>query len=296
MLRLRRAFKRTVGWQRLSSSGLAVGRWWVALAAFVVIAYALSWSWTFPFASLGDVIEKGKGWPTLEPAVFGPAMAAFALTAWLCGRRGVADLIARMGRWRMPLRWWGATLTPLWFLAAALVVAAAAGKMPKFGDFGRYSGLPTIGVGAVAVLAIVGGFGEEIGWRGFALPVLQRRYSPLTAALLVTPIWALWHLPFFFTVATYRAFPPAGYVGFVFGLACGSVILAWLYNRTGGSILACAVWHGVYNLETGTVAANSTIQAVTTTLVIVQAFALVWLEVRARKRRQPSVLGPRPPS
>jgi uncharacterized protein len=78
----------------------------------------------------------------------------------------------------------------------------------------------------------------------------------------------------------------------VFGLACGSVILAWLYNRTGGSILACAIWHGVYNLETGTVAANRTIQAVTTTLVIVQAIALVGLEVRARKRGQPSVLGP----
>lgn len=279
---------------RMRSSRARPAAGWGALGAFVAIAYALSWSWTFPFAALGDVIEKGRGWPTNEPAVFGPAVAAFAVTAWLSGRVGVADLIARMARWRMSVGWWAATLAPVWFLAVALVIAAADGTLPRFSDFGRYSGLPTIGVGAITVLAIIGGFGEEVGWRGFALPILQRRYTALTAALLVTPMWALWHLPFFFTVTTYRTFAPAGYVGFVFGLACGSVILTWLYNGTGGSILACAIWHGVYNIETGTVAANSTIQAVTTTLVVAQAVALVGLELHARRRGRPSVLGPRP--
>jgi CAAX protease family protein len=198
-----------------------------------------------------------------------------------------------MYRWRLSLVWWAATLAPVWFLAVALLIAAAVGNLPRFSDFGRYSGLPTIGVGAVAVLAIISAFGEEVGWRGFALPLLQRRYPALTAALLVTPIWALWHLPFFFTVTTYRNFALPGYVGFVFGLGCGSVILTWLYNGTGGSILACAIWHGVYNLETGTVAANSTLQAVTTTLVIVQAAALVGLELHVRRHGRPSVIGPR---
>ena len=282
--------------QSLPSSGsraAALGGWG-ALGAFVGIAYALSWSWTFPVAAVGDVIEKGKAWPTNLPAVFGPAVAAFVVTAWLCGRGGVDDLGERSVRWRTPARWWIATLAPIWFLVVALVVAAVAGTVPKLSDFGRYSGLPTIGVAAVLVLAILGGLGEEVGWRGFALPFLQGKYSALTAALLVTPIWALWHLPFFFTVTTYRGFPAAGYIGFVFGLACGSIILTWLYNRTGGSILACAIWHGVYNIETGTVGANSTIQAVTTTLVIVQAVMLVVLELRARWAGLRSVLGPRP--
>lgn len=266
------------------------GRSWAALGAFVAIAYALSWSWGFPLAAVGDVIEKGRGWPTNQPALLGPALAAFAVTAWLCGRTGVGDLLARVGRWRMPARWWAATLTPLWFLAVALVIAAAVGKLPKAGDFGRYSGVPTIGVVGVAAVAIIGGLGEETGWRGFALPFLQRRFQPLTAALLPTPIWAVWHLPFFFTVSTYRGFAPVGYFGFVFGLACGSIILTWLYNGTGGSILACAIWHGVYNVETGTAAADGTIAAVTTALVIILALVLVALELRARKRGQPSVL------
>jgi membrane protease YdiL (CAAX protease family) len=136
-------------------------------------------------------------------------------------------------------------------------------------------------------------FGEETGWRGFALPLLQRRYGALAAALLITPIWALWHLPYFFTVTTYRGFAPVGYVGFVFGLACGSIVLTWLYNGTGGSILACAVWHGLYNLETGTAAATSVIQAVTSAFVYVLAFLLVGFELRARRRGGASILGPR---
>jgi membrane protease YdiL (CAAX protease family) len=63
-------------------------------------------------------------------------------------------------------------------------------------------------------------------------------------------MWVVWHLPYLFTVGTYRGFPPAGYAGFAFGIACGSIVLTWLYNGTGGSILACAVWHGAYNLGT----------------------------------------------
>jgi drug/metabolite transporter (DMT)-like permease len=77
-------------------------------------------------------------------------------------------------------------------------------------------------------------------------------------------------------------------------------VLTWLYNGTGGSILACAVWHGLYNLETGTAAATATIQAVTTAFVYVLAFLLVGFELRARRRGEATILGPRrsaaPPS
>ncbi len=275
-----------------------IRRW--PLASFVVLAYAVSWAWMFPFVAAGDVVKTGVAWPTHFPALLGPALAALVVTALVWGRAGVCDLLARMARWRMPLRWWAAAVSPLAFLGVALAVAAAAGKLPRGSDFGLYSGLPAIGVAPVAVIAILITFGEETGWRGFALPLLQRRHGALAAALLVTPIWALWHLPYFFTLATYRDFAPVGYVGFVFGLACGSIVLTWLYNGTGGSILACAVWHGVFNLATGTAAATGTIQAVTTTFVYVQAFLLVGLELRARRRGEASILGPRrggaPPS
>lgn len=263
------------------------------LVCFVALAYAISWAWTFPLVAAGDVVMGGVGWPTSIPALAGPVLAAFLVTALGWGPAGLRDLLARMARWRLPLRWWAATLSPLAFLGIALVVALATHTLPPGSDFGRYSGLPAGGPVAVAVVVILLTFGEETGWRGFALPFLQRRYGAFAAALLVTPIWALWHLPLFFTVATYRNFPVPGYIGFVFGLACGSIVLTWLYNRTGGSILACAVWHGTYNLATGTAAATATIQAVTSVFIYTQALLLVGLELRAHRRGQASVLGPR---
>lgn len=270
------------------------------LVSFVVLAYAISWVWAFPLVAAGDIIGKGVGWPTNVPALFGPALAAFAVTAVVWGRVGVRDLLARMARWRLPLRWWAATLSPLIFLAVALAVAAATGTLPRWSNFGRYSGLSAIGVIPVALIVVIGAFGEETGWRGFALPLLQRRHGALAAALVITPIWAVWHVPYFFSVVTYRDFAPIGYIGFVFGLACGSIVLTWLYNGTGGSILACAVWHGLYNLDTGTAAATTTAQAITSAFVYILAFVLLALELRARRRGEASILGPRrcaePPS
>src|SRR3954454_6778879 len=92
------------------------------LASFVVLAYVVSWAWAFPFVGAGDVVKKGVGWPTHFPALLGPALAALVVTALVWGRAGVRDLLARMARWRMPVRWWAATFSPLAFLGVALAV------------------------------------------------------------------------------------------------------------------------------------------------------------------------------
>jgi hypothetical protein len=97
------------------------------------------------------------------------------------------------------------------------------------------------------LITFVGSLGEETGWRGYALPQLQRRFSPLTATVILAPLWFWWHLPQFAVIGTYRDFGPAGYVGMFLGLTCGAIVLTWLYNRSGGSILLVIVWHGVYN-------------------------------------------------
>jgi CAAX protease family protein len=77
-----------------------------ALVVFFALAYALSWSWAFPLVAAHLVVLRGAGWPTHYPALFGPAIAAVVVTAWTLGREGVRDLLARMARWRVPLRWW----------------------------------------------------------------------------------------------------------------------------------------------------------------------------------------------
>src|SRR5437763_6427052 len=113
-------------------------------ATFLVLAYAFTWAWMLPFVAAGDVVRKGVGWPTHFPALVGPALAAIVVTAVIWGRAGVRDLLARMTRWRMPLRWWAATLSPAVFLGIALAVASATGKAPHASALGRYRGLSAL--------------------------------------------------------------------------------------------------------------------------------------------------------
>jgi uncharacterized protein len=265
-----------------------------ALVAFFALAYALSWSWALSLAAAHQVVRRGVAWPTHYPSLLGPAIAAVAVTAWTMGRPGLRDLGARLVRWRVAPRWWLTAVSPFAFLAAGLIATRVAGKpLPAVADFGRFSGTPAIGVvGVFLLITFVGSLGEETGWRGYALPQLQRRFSPLTATLILAPLWFLWHLPQFAVITTYRDFGPVGYVGMFLGLTCGAIVLTWLYNRSGGSILLVIVWHGAYNFVGGTQAATGMLAAIVSTLIMVQGIILVLLELRARRRGLPSVLGP----
>jgi CAAX protease family protein len=223
------------------------------LLSFVVLTYALSWGYWVPLVVTGHVVRLGSS-VTQFPALLGPMLAAFALTAVTGGWAGVRELASRVLRWRVPLRWWLVAIgTPLLLVAVALVVMVIGPGLPDLSAFGRMAGLPEWGVLFVwAAFVLVNGLGEETGWRGYALPLLRRRRGLLTAGLLLVPIWAGWHLPLFFLLQNYRDLGPVGIPGFLIGLACGSVVLAWLYESAVGSVLIVAVWHGTYNLTAAT--------------------------------------------
>ncbi len=262
---------------------------------FFVLTYLLAWLWLLPIAVAGGRVTAGRGWPTHVLALMAPLVAALVVTARFDGRAGLAHLGRRMVRVRVPLRWWAFALSPLLVLGLVLLVDGVSGRaLPLAGDFARFSGLPSgwgvLGVGAAIV---VGGFGEEAGWRGYALPQLQRRHAPLAATLVVAALWAAWHLPMFLVVEGFRSFTGPVTAGWVLGLFCGAVVLTWLYNRT-GSILLAAVWHGTYNIISGTSAATGLLAALSTTLVITLAVVLVVLEVKSTRTGHASVLGPAP--
>jgi membrane protease YdiL (CAAX protease family) len=267
------------------------------LACFFVLAYVLSWSYWLPLAFTGQIVMPGSGNPTHFPGLLGPALAALAITAVTQGRGGLRDLGRRMVRWRVGWRWYGAVAVPLGFFTIAITANALAGNgWPHPADLARYSGLPSVGLLAVYLLALmVNGFGEETGWRGFALPHLQRRYRPLNASLLLAIGWAGWHLPLFFIVDSFRTFSAATLPGFLIGLACGAILLTYVYNGTGGSILIVALWHITYNMTTATVAGKGMIAAVVSTLVILWAVVLVIGDLTATRRGRPSPLRIRTP-
>jgi len=263
------------------------------LIAFFVVAFTLSWSWAAPIVVAERVVRQGEGWPTHFPSLLGPLLAAFGVTAWRTGASGVRDLIGRMVAWRADWRSWVVATSPGLFLIVALIVATIVGSLPDVDDFGRFSGLPSIGVlGVVALIVAVNSFGEEAGWRGVALPHLQQRFHALPATLILAGLWALWHAPFFLILANYQDIGVGLIVVFVLGLTSGAVVLTWLYNHSGGSILLPVVWHGLYNVAAGTAAASGVVAATVTAMVMVHGGVLVWLEIRARLTHRPSVMGP----
>jgi len=95
---------------------------------------------------------------------------------------------------------------------------------------------------------MTGGLNEESGWRGFALPRLQSRYSVITASVIIGIFWALWHLPYDLAPANNQGAPLSWFLEYrIFWRVLFGVILAWLYNRTNGSLLAPALFHPAMN-------------------------------------------------
>jgi membrane protease YdiL (CAAX protease family) len=253
------------------------------LVSFFVLSYALSWAYWVPLLMRGLRVAPGSS-TTHFPGLLGPAMAATIVVAVCQGGDGVRTLLRRLLAVSRPrARFWAYSLSPIGFLAAALLVLGVRGvPIPEAADFARFSGLPELGLPTVALLVVlIGGYGEELGWRGFALERLQQRYGPLGGALLLALLWAGWHLPTFGVIQTYREMTvPMIVGGFLVGLTAGSLVLARVSRQTGGSVLAAALWHATYNLTAATSAGGGFIAAFTTTCVIVWAVTLLVREWR----------------
>jgi len=266
------------------------------LLAFVAVTFLVSWGWMLALALSGASVDSGTGWPTHLPALLGPLVGAVLVTGWTGGRPALRDLVARMVSARCAPRWWAVALSPIVLLVAVIAASALGWTSVDVAGLALFPGVPASwGVPTVAVIVIVvNGFGEETGWRGFAQPLLQRRHGPLVATLFVAGIWALWHAPMFPVLSSFRSFGPLTVAGWCIGLLSGAVVLAWLYNRSGGSILLVAVWHGGYNLVSATAVGAGYLGAAATVLVIVAAFALVVTELVRTHSGRSSVLLPQP--
>jgi membrane protease YdiL (CAAX protease family) len=260
------------------------------LAAFVGLAYALSWAAWIPLVVRDARVVPG-GSVTHFPGLLGPAVAAFVIVALTEGSVGVGRLLRRLVLVSKPsLRFVLYSLSPLAFLLLSFVAAKVAGvPIPPVRDFGLYSGLPALSLPLVLLLVLLfTGYGEETGWRGFALGPLQERYGPVKGTLMLAVIWAGWHTPAFWFVEGYRAMNVATLVGgFGLGICAGSVVLARILNRTSGSVLAAALWHATYNLTSATAAGRVLIGAVTSRCVMTWAALLLiqeWRRPVARSR------------
>lgn len=261
------------------------------IVAYLVTTYAVSWLVVAPLVlDAQGMIALPPAWGFLHYLMsFGPITAALVVTAMVAGRAGLRGLLSRMLRWRIG-PWWGlaAIGSPFALFGAAMLGARIVdGEWPDLGRLFEVNYLGNIGLWAIPLWIITFGYGEETGWRGFALPAIQARHGAFTAAVLVALAWMGWHLPAFLYLPTYTRLGVALIPGFFIGVLLGSVLLTWLYNGTGGSIFAVAMWHAIFDLFSASKAADGTSQAVMTTLIILWAVAVLWATGPARLSRGP---------
>lgn len=198
------------------------------LVLYFVLAYLLSWA-LWPLVILN---------PTSSPLVpFGPLIAAVIVALLAGGRYELWALLRQLGRWRVHPIWYVIALLGPFVLAGLTALLAVAAGAPVRGT-GGYTDWRAITYFFLSTIVIVGLF-EEVGWRGFALPRLQRRLDAIWAALLLGVLWGLWHLPELISDPTGQR-PPMQFL--IWALAL-SVIFSWLYNSTNGSLPIVIICH-----------------------------------------------------
>jgi membrane protease YdiL (CAAX protease family) len=264
------------------------------VAAFLVIGGAV-----FAAAALTPTLVENQIPPFDLPlwgslgGILGVGLAAFLVTAATEGRAGVTDLLRRTLRWRVPFRWYLIALlgVPLAATLVAITIYGMAALASPAGGWPR-------AVGEVLFLfslqLILFQLAEEIGWTGFLQDRWQDRYHPLKLSAMVAFPWALWHLPDFFVEEgwTIEQLGPALIflvVEFI-SLFLARVLIVWLYDRTGRSVLLVAGFHASFNatiseLSFDIIPASNTARFLILTGVIILGGAAVIAATRGRITR-----------
>jgi uncharacterized protein len=222
---------------RIPSDGLR------AVTAFFVLTFA--WTW----AMWGAIAWLNLGANTIGTGLmllsgFGPSIAAIVIVRLTDGPDGLRLWLRRCFKWRLAWGWYGLAFfgPPLIMLAALALNAALGGSVLPSPAQGNVW-LSALVFGQILVLG--GPLGEEFGWRGYALPALERKWGWRPASLIVGAFWALWHLPLFYMPGTAQANLPLTL--FMASTVALSVLFARLSTNTAFSVLPAVVLHWSIN-------------------------------------------------
>lgn len=221
------------------------------LLTFFSLAFLLSWIIWFPLYSSAFGFY---GLPVLpfQHAIgaLGPLIAAVLTTFIFSEKEGLKNLLSKCVKIRPLIYLTIALLSPFVLAWIAILLSYLIDGTPvSFSGLFCSTEFPQFNLLTLFIYNLIFfGFGEEMGWRGFALPQLQKFSNALTATIILTVFWALWHLPLFFYRPGYVTMDVAGIIGWSFSLLTGSILLTWLYNSTRASILVCAVFHSTIDI------------------------------------------------
>jgi len=222
------------------------------MLAFVVLAYAISWVCFLAYVvpNWGS-FDMAKAIPYLLVGQFGPSIAALVMTGRAEGRAGVKRLLRRLLIFRFAPRWWFAAG---WLIGATLLVTSIAViLLTEPQDLSTWlSGkwqvvlLPLVGL--IGAIFGAGPLGEELGWRGYLLPRLIERHSPIMSSLILGLVWTFWHLPLFvipewrngLSLPLFTILYPVSVIIISHGMYV-------LWKNTRGSIFAAILAHATLN-------------------------------------------------
>ncbi len=249
---------------------------------FYILAFSISW------LGMGSAALGSYGIAPFDSPYFlilsifyaiGPALAAVIVLRVTRGKAGVRDLDKGLIQWRVSLVWYIlAILGSGALLIVAQVITKLLGLTVTIAMPQRELSFYVIFSYAISFLANTC---EEIGWRGFALPRLQKQYSALLATLIVGVLWGLWHLPLLFMVGN----PMSEYPFFWFvSIFADAFVYTWLYNSTKGSILIVALFHVSGNIFAGFITGVSPVVYALVNCVVAIALIAVFGSVNLSHR------------
>jgi membrane protease YdiL (CAAX protease family) len=230
------------------------------LIAFFVIAFAGTWIVSLPLV----LAQNGLGlfsytipeigpyppsyWFAALGAILGPTLSSFTVTAITTGKAGVRQLLRRYAIWRTGLRWYLLVLVgvPLFQLVSSSVFLGIAPLKAIIQQWPLYF---TTFLPNVLIITLAVQIWEEGGWSGFAVPNLQKRFGAVRTTLILGPLWALWHLPFFFVPGQIfdqkvDAITMVVQMALMIIVAVLTrIVMTWIFNNTKGSILIAIILH-----------------------------------------------------
>lgn len=226
------------------------------MTSFFVLAFGLSWlAWT-PYVLSGNglgllpfrfpqLLGSSQLAGVLPGAYLGPILAAYLVTRLAEGPAGIRRWVGRLLKWRVNWRWYVGVLL-------GVPLALTVTSIPFAGGWANVH-LPAVPVliaylPALVFQMVTTGLAEEPGWRDFALPHLQPRFGALRGTLILGPLWGAWHLPLFLT--EWGGGPHVDWrlpVEFIAAAVVLSVVMTWVFNRTGESLPLAMLLHTSVN-------------------------------------------------
>lgn len=202
-------------------------------APFFLLAFALTWGLQIPGLLAREGMLPGDPasyLPLAALGLLGPLVAAIIVLSREGGRSAVAALFRPLLRYRVSPRFYVVALVPVALLSVLLWLLNQAGRQ------GPVAYLPNA---AGIVFGLIASTAEELGWRGFALPRLSRRFGGFAASGLLGVLWYFWHFPMFIGQGVPLNLAPVMLLYFV----GASLVLTWIYDGSGGSLLVVALAH-----------------------------------------------------